>query len=135
MDIIQATRELGKTIQKDQRFIAFAKAKLAMENDEALQDKIGQFNIARMNLERLLEADEKENSEISEANDRLRKIYDDIMSEPVMMTYNETKSQTDKIFADVTGIIRMCFEGADPDTCELPEAGCTGSCSTCSGCH
>ena len=30
--------------------------------------------------------------------------------------------------------IDLCIAGEDPDTCE-PAEGCTGSCSSCGGCH
>lgn len=43
MGIIEATRNLGIEIQKDERFIRFIKAKLANDNDEALQNQIGEF--------------------------------------------------------------------------------------------
>lgn len=135
MNVIEATRNLGKEIQKDERFIAFAKAKLALDKDDALNGKIGEFNIIRMNLDRLIEQEEKDNEKIAEANKNLRAVYDEIMANPTMTEYNESRAQVDKMIADVMGIIRMCAEGADPETCELPEAGCSGSCSTCSGCH
>ena len=135
MDVIEVTRNLGKEIQKDERFIAFAKAKLALDNDETLNAKIGEFNIIRMNLERLVGEEEKDNEKIAEANTTLRAVYDEIMANDVMKEYNETRAAVDKMIADVMGIIRMCAEGADPETCTLPEAGCSGSCSSCSGCH
>ncbi len=135
MDVIEVTRNLGKEIQKDERFIAFAKAKLALDNNENLNSKIGEFNIIRMNLDRLLSEEEKDNEKIAEANKNLRAVYDEIMADEVMKEYNETRAAVDKMIADVMGIIRMCAEGADPETCTLPEAGCSGSCSTCAGCH
>lgn len=52
MGIIEATRNLGVEIQKDERFIRFVKAKFAFDNDEDLQNKIGEFNTVRMNLDR-----------------------------------------------------------------------------------
>ena len=30
--------------------------------------------------------------------------------------------------------ISKCVDGEDPDTCDT-STGCTGSCSTCGGCH
>ena len=47
MDIIKITRELGKAIQADERFIAYNAAKLANDNDEELQNLIGEFNLKR----------------------------------------------------------------------------------------
>ena len=36
MDVIKLTRELGAAIQQDERYLAFAKAKEANENDRYL---------------------------------------------------------------------------------------------------
>ena len=38
MDVIAMARELGKAIQQDERFIRYAKARLANDSDSALQE-------------------------------------------------------------------------------------------------
>lgn len=48
MNVIEKARELGTAIQQDERFIRYAKARLANDSDKDLQDAIGQFNIVRM---------------------------------------------------------------------------------------
>lgn len=134
MDVIAAARELGKALQQDERYVRFAKAMLASESDKELQDKIGEFNITRMNLDNELNKDDnKDEAEVKVLNGKLRKIYDEIMSNPIMTEYNEAKSEVDKILSDVNGIITMCAQGADPETCEIPS--CSGNCSSCGGCH
>ena len=50
MDVIKSVRELGKAIQADERFIRYATARLANDNDSELQAAFGEFNIARMEL-------------------------------------------------------------------------------------
>ncbi len=135
MDVIKAARNLGSAMQEDQRFVEYAKAKLALDKDEELQNKVGEFNIARMNIERLGESEERDEEKFRAANLELREIYDAIMSNETMKAYNDAKLGVDKMLSDVMAIIQMCSEGADPETCEIPEGGCTGSCSTCAGCH
>ena len=41
MDAIKSVRELGKAIQADERFVRYAKARLANDNDAELQAAIG----------------------------------------------------------------------------------------------
>ena len=135
MDVIKAARDLGNAMQKDERFVSYAKAKLALDGDETLQEKVGAFNVARMNIERLGSEENRDEEKFREANLELRAIYDEIMNNETMKAYNEAKEQVDKMMNDVMTIIHMCSEGADPETCEIPEGGCTGSCSTCAGCH
>ena len=40
MGLIESARKLGEELQKDERFIAYAKAKLDMDKDEDIQGKM-----------------------------------------------------------------------------------------------
>ncbi len=135
MDVIKAARDLGTAMQEDERFIEYAKAKLALDSNRELQDLVGKFNVARMNIERIGEQEERDEEKLRSANLELREIYDSIMKNETMKAYNDAKIGVDKMMSDIMAIIQMCSEGADPQTCEIPEGGCTGSCSTCAGCH
>ncbi len=134
MDVIQAARDLGTALQQDERYIRYAKAMLESNKDKALQEKIGEFNLVRMNLDSELSKDEgKDEVAVQELNMKLRSIYEEVMNNPVMVEFNESRAEVDKILADVNTIITMCAQGADPATCEL--SACTGNCSSCGGCH
>ena len=134
MGIIEATRNLGVEIQKDERFIRFIKAKLANDNDETLQNQIGEFNTIRMNLDREMNAETQDEEKIKELNEKLREIYTAVMSSKTMLEYNTAKAEVDAMLNDINSIIMQCVEGEDPMTAE-PHTACTGSCSTCGGCH
>ena len=134
MGIIEATRNLGVEIQKDERFIRFIKAKLANDNDETLQNQIGEFNTVRMNLDREMNAETQDENKIKELNEKLREIYTAVMSSKTMLEYNTAKAEVDAMLNDINSIIMQCVEGEDPMTAE-PHTARTGSCSTCGGCH
>ncbi len=134
MGIIEATRNLGVEIQKDERFIRFIKAKLANDNDVDLQNKIGEFNTIRMNLDREMNNETQDEAKIRELNEKLREIYAAVMSSESMVEYNTAKAGLDAMLNDINSIIMQCVEGEDPLTAE-PQSACTGSCSTCGGCH
>ena len=134
MGIIEATRNLGLEIQKDERFIRFVKAKFANDNDETLQNQIGEFNTVRMNLDREMNNETQDEDKIKELNEKLREIYTVVMSSKTMLEYNTAKAEVDAMLNDINSIIMQCVEGEDPMTAE-PHTACTGSCSTCGGCH
>ena len=134
MNVIEKARELGTAIQQDERFIRYAKARLANDSDKDLQDAIGQFNIVRMDLDREVGSDNKDDLKVKELNEKLRKVYGDIMSSPAMVEYNTAKAELDSMVNEVNVIISKCIDGEDPDTCDTT-SGCTGSCSSCGGCH
>lgn len=134
MGIIEATRNLGVELQKDERFVRYIKAKLANDNDETLQNQIGEFNTVRMNLDREMNNENQDENKIRELNEKLREIYTAVMSSKSMLEYNTAKAELDAMLNDINSIITQCVEGEDPTTVE-PQTACTGSCSTCGGCH
>ena len=79
MDCIDLFKRAAMALQTDPRYVILDQARKANDKDEELQNLIGEFNLARMDL----------NNEI----------------------------------------------GGDPMTVQEPSASCTGSCSTCGGCH
>lgn len=133
MDVIAKVRELGKAIQKDERFIRYAKARLDNDNNEELQALIGEFNIIRMELDKQLSGDEKDQVTVDELNIKLRDVYSKIMAAPAMVEYNTAKAELDHMVGEINTIISKCLDGEDPETCDT--VACTGSCSTCGGCH
>ncbi len=134
MDVIKTARELGKAIQQDERFIRYAKAKLANDNDEELQKAIGDFNIKRMELETAASEENKDEEKIKTLNEELRTIYGEIMASAPMVEYNTAKALLDQMMNEVNIVISKSLDGEDPETLTV-ESGCTGSCSTCGGCH
>ena len=134
MDVIKAVRELGKAIQQDERFIRYAKARLENDNNEELQAAIGKFNIIRMDMDRIMNSEDKDENKIKELNEELRRVYGEIMSAPAMVEYNTAKVDLDQMMNEINTVISKCLDGEDPETCDT-SAGCTGSCSTCGGCH
>lgn len=135
MTTIEAARKLGAAMQADEAYIKYAKAIKDNDENEELQIKISEFNIKRMNLDNEISREEGERDEakIKVLNEELRAIYDEIMAHPAMVAFNEAKAGMDKLLQDINAIIMMCAQGADPETCEI--SACTGSCSTCGGCH
>lgn len=134
MDVIEVTRQLGHAIQKDERFVRYAKARLANDADVDLQNAIGEFNIKRMELEKAVSEDDKDEVLVKKLNEELRESYGNIMANPAMVEYNTAKAMLDQMVNEINVIISKCLDGEDPDTCEASE-GCTGSCATCGGCH
>lgn len=135
MDTIKAARELGKAIQADERYIAYVEAKKSNDEDKALQDLIGEFNLKRQNmqLEMSKKDDEKDSEKLQSMNRELQNCYEKVMNNPNMANFAIVKSALDKLIHDVNGIIAMCCEGENPDTCEIQQ--CTSDCSSCGGCH
>lgn len=135
MSVLESARALGAEIQKDESFIRYAKAKLANDNDKELQNRIGEFNVRRMNLEQEMEKDPQDEEKVKQLNEELRAIYANVMSSKAMLDYNSAKAGLDSLLNDINSIIMQCVEGADPATVEPETHNCSGSCESCGGCH
>lgn len=134
MDIIKMARELGKAIQQDERYTAYMAAKDANDNDEELQKLIGDFNLKRMNINQEMSNPEKSEERLKKLDEELKEIYAQIMGNDGMIAFNTAQNELEQLIGDVNQIITMCANGEDPDTCQV-QHGCSGSCSTCGGCH
>ena len=51
MDVIDLFKKAAAALQTDERYLALAAARKANDEDEALQDMIGEFNLARMDAD------------------------------------------------------------------------------------
>ncbi len=135
MDIIQMTRELGKAIQQDDRYLAYCLAKQANDDDEQLQNLIGAFNLKRMELNMEVAKPDKDADKVQQLNEVIKSMYKQIMENPKMMVYNSAKTAMDELLSRINSIITMSANGMDPDTCDVDTASCSGDCSSCGGCH
>lgn len=136
MDAIAKARELGKVIQGDERYKAYHAAKARNDNDEVLQAKIGEFNMKRVELNTEMSKPQKDEEKLSKYNEEIKALYDEIMQNENMIAFSQAKDEMDSLLNKVNMVITMSANGEDPETCpvEVPE-GCSGSCSTCGGCH
>ncbi len=133
MDIIELSRELGKKIQQEESYIALKEAEKAVDADEALQALIGEFNLLKLKLNEKLTEENRDEEAIKALNGDMRKLYADIMVNESMIKLNESKNTFDGIMQRVFAIVSNSANGEDPETTDYH--ACSGSCSTCGGCH
>ena len=135
MDIIAMARDLGREIQQDPRFKTYHAAKDKADNDPELQDKIGRFNLLKVELQQEIQKPEKSQERMTQIDRELKALYADIMNNDKMTAYNMAKKEMDDLIGFLQQIIVYSANGDDPDTIEQEAAGCSGSCSGCSGCN
>ncbi len=135
MDIIGLTREIGKEIQKDERYLKMRIALQAADEDEKLQDLIGQYNLKRMSLQNELQKQDRDEDKVKTFQQELNGLYASVMKNPSMAAYNEAKKDFDLLMRRVNAILSQSAEGGDPETADYAESSCGGNCSSCAGCH
>ena len=135
MDIISLAREIGKELQKDDRYLNMQLAKQNSDDDQQLQDLIGEFNLKRMAINNETQKEEQDQDKMQALNQELRHVYAQIMQNQNMTAYNSAKEELDVLLKRVSAIIGQSADGEDPETTDLEESSCGGECASCGGCH
>jgi len=135
MDMIEMAREIGRTLQKDERYIrATADAQLVNASEE-LKQMISDFDEIRAKMEfEMAQAKGKANDAIMDLDEQINEHYNRINSHPLMINYEASRKELEALVNYMMRIITSSANGEDPDSI-LEEDECTGSCSTCGGCH
>ncbi len=135
MDILEMARELGKKIQEDENYIRLITTQKEVEDDDALQESIAEFNMKRYDLTKEVTKENRDDAKVDELDKLVRSMYDDITNNPKMVAYNEAQADFDDLFEYVTHILQMSASGEDPYAVTKPEqGGCSGDCGSCGGC-
>ncbi len=135
-DVIYEFRLLAKKLQQDDRVVYLEQVKKKMDMDKELQEQIQKFNTLQYEyrIEAVKEDGVRDDTKVQNINKEIISLYSDIMANEFMMEYNECKNEVDKLTQLVQAIISAAINGGDPMIVEVPEGGCSGSCSSCSGC-
>lgn len=134
MDLINKARELGKMIQADTRYIAVQINRQACDEDEGLQKAIADFNLKKIEINEEAQKEDRDEERIKTLNQEFRQVYGEILKNENMTRYNEAKGELDAYVKRITGIVSLCAEGEEPETCDYDPAACGGNCNGCSGC-
>lgn len=139
MDAILSFKQAALALQQDERYFALQETKQKSDEDKVLQDKIGEFNLLRLELNNEMTKDERDNMRIGQLNFQASSLYNEIMTNESMVAYNQAKADIEKMIEHVNAILNTAIEGGDPLTVEEPvaAAGCgcsSGGCSGCAGC-
>ena len=126
-DLKKLAEELGLAIEESEEFKAYQRVKDIYDTDESLQELIKEFNLKKMAVMQQMQNKTKDDAKLSELQDEMRAAYSAVMAHPVMDEYNDAKDKLENVVNEIYGIINYHVTGQEP--------GCSGSCSTCGGCH
>ena len=135
MDCIDVFKKAAAAMQTDPRYLELDAARRENDMDQELQNLIGEFNLARLDLNNEASKMESDAARIEELNKRVNDLYSQIMASEGMVRYNTAKAECEAMVSYIDAIINTAMNGGDPMTVKQPEGGCTGSCSTCGGGH
>ncbi len=127
-DIIEKAKELGALLQASEQVQKYNAAKAAYEQDEEVQKLVHEFNMHRMTMMNLADAEDQDPARIGEIEERIKAVYGKIMENKKMVAMQTTGKAVEELVGQVNGVISFYVTGEEPSSC-------THDCSTCGGCH
>jgi cell fate (sporulation/competence/biofilm development) regulator YlbF (YheA/YmcA/DUF963 family) len=130
-EVIRLTRELGKAIQKNEKYLNYVEARKANDADEELTSLMSKINIIQASYQQEASREDASEDKMRAYDEEFRQVYSQIMMNKTMQNFEAVRKELDDMMNYLTGILALCVNGQDPETCEPAPVGCTGSCSTC----
>ena len=126
MDYVEAASALGEAIRNSVEFQTWQSAELAMLQDEKAQTLMCDFKDLQMKLVHA-SRDDMDKDELEKIRDVLMDKQKELNEYEVTKNYFDGKKGFETMMRTVNDIISHFLQGDN--------GGCSGSCSTCSGCH
>ena len=135
-DLLEMAKQLGRELQKDERYLAFRKASEENDKDTDLQNLIAQFNQKRLDLGNAEDAQEQDEDRVKALGEEVRGLYSQIMANDAMRKYQAVRAEFEQLLDGINRVIAYSAAGQDPDSFDpTAAASCSGDCSACGGCH
>ena len=139
MELEKLARQLGAAIQQDKTYLEYQEATKKNKEDKDLNDLMAKIRLLQMNYQAEAQKEETDNSKLESYQQEFQGIYTQIMANPNMQAYEKSRQAVDDMMNYLTGILALCVNGEDPETCDprahMHDHDCGGECSTCGGCH
>lgn len=139
MELEKLARQLGAAIQQDKVYLDFQEAMKKNEEDTALNELMGKIKLLQMSYQHEASQEKPDEKKLEQYSKEFQGLYEQVITNENMKAYEETRQAVDEMMNYLTGILALCVNGEDPETCD-PHAHahdheCGGECSSCGGCH
>ena len=102
---------------------------LANEKDDELNNLIGKINLVQMNYQKeASKGEEADESKMEQYGKEFEEAYRAVMLNGNMVKFEAAKTAVDDMMNEIMGILALCVDGQDPETCTpAEEHHCNGS--------
>lgn len=127
--IYEKARELGELIKESDVFKGMREAEEKANNNAELVAFSGEYEQLRMQIQELTIMDEPDYDEIGEVSKQMDAVQAQMMQNEYMKDLQVARNE----FTQLMNLVNRELQGVlSPETLD---EGCSGSCSSCAGCH
>lgn len=127
--IMDAAEKLGRLIGESEEKKKAMETADALRNDAKASEIMMEYNSIRQKEMTRLQEKEPTKEELEEFQTLMQNEFKKLAENPVISAYIEANKEYEALVRRVNGVLSYYING------EEIEQGCSGSCSSCSGCH
>ena len=139
MELEKLARQLGAAIQQDKVYLDFQEAMKKNEEDAALNELMGKIKLLQMSYQHEASQETPDEKKLEQYSKEFQGLYEQVIVNENMKAFEEARQAVDEMMNYLTGILALCVNGEDPETCDphahAHDRECGGECSSCGGCH
>ena len=124
-ELIKKADELATLIKTSKEYLLAKETEEIQKNDEKAQEMIKEYNDKRRDIAVKMQYNEMSDKQMSELNEEMEAAFDKLMEYDVIKNYVDAQNEFEELNQQIISIIANATR----------EGGCSGSCSSCSGCH
>ena len=128
--IIDKARELGIALSETEEFLRMVAAREAMENDENVNNMLEEYQSKQDQIVDMLSEPDCDRDAVVAMTADVERIQAALICDPVFSELMDAQNDFQQLMAKVNSVIGSCI-GMEP---QPSDGGCSGSCSSCSGC-
>ncbi len=128
MEIFDKARELGEAIVNSNEYKTMKLAEAKQEQDEEAMKLLQEYSELRKSLGEEINKGDVGKERMEEIRAALEEAYEKVTNNDVIVEYINAQRAFQAIIDQMNAILSYHITG------QLP-GGCSGSCSTCGGCH
>ena len=121
MEVMELAKALGEALKKTDIMRRAEAAEIAFEGDEQLQADMNEYNVQQEAM-----AQTEDEAFRAVIRERLDELYHKIISNPKYGEYLSANEAVNRLMSEVNEEINFAVTG---------KHSCSGSCSSCGGCH
>ena len=128
--VFQKTRELGQALMESEAYLKMKAAEdKAMQNEEAAR-AMGEYLEKRQELQSMMQSENPDPGALKRISDEMDATQERLQMMDDIVALTDARNAFNALIGQINQVLQFIVTG----NMEQPY-GCTGSCSTCPGCH
>ncbi len=134
-NVLEQAQKLGEAILDSEIYQRMHKAELHVTTDEAASKAIAELIEKRQAVEHILADNNMDHEALAKAGEEMEAAEKRMNEVPLVKELQEARGEFSQMMENVNRLLRLIITGETGDEDGHNHSGCTGSCSSCGGCH